>query len=88
MKGRSGAILAPVQVVSFQKKHEQHMEQKRSIRNSWRFKTHLIKSDCIPPKIKIEPENDGLEGDFPFLSGSMLNFRGEIVVWCLNILQF
>ena len=21
---------------------------------------------CIPPKINIEPENDGLEDDFPF----------------------
>ena len=22
--------------------------------------------DCTPPKINIEPENDGLEDDFPF----------------------
>ena len=33
-----------------------------------------------PPKINIEPENDGLEDDFPLpggvLSGSMLIFRG------------
>ena len=32
-----------------------------------------------PPKINIEPENNGLEDDFPFpgvFSGSMLIFRG------------
>ena len=31
------------------------------------------------PKINIEPENDGLEDDFPF-TGSMLIFRGVFPV--------
>ena len=38
---------------------------------------------CTPPKINIEPENDGLEDDFPFqgvILGSMLIFRGVCVV--------
>ena len=38
-----------------------------------------------PPKINIEPENDGLEDDFSFsrgvFSGSMLIFRGCIILF-------
>ena len=40
----------------------------------------FLEKTVTPPKINIEPENDGLEDDFPFpgvvFSGSMLIFRG------------
>ena len=36
-----------------------------------------------PPKINIEPENDGLEDDFPF-QGSILRFHINLPGWILN----
>ena len=33
------------------------------------------KKEVTPPKINIEPENDGLEDDFPDFQGCILRFH-------------
>ena len=56
---------------------------------AWRFTIKSIYVSATPWKIRMEPENGGLEDDFPFqfwwFLGSMLIFRGVSVYPTMHI---